>query len=153
MAHGRVYFFQGDPDRFLIEAEKSLQLNSSDGTIVGLLGLYTALSGQWTEGLDLLRRGMHMNPGYPGYYHWAFSCEALRRGDYEVALAEWRRTNMENGSFTWDGPLCATLAHLGRDQEARELLELHRAAIPDLDLARVREAYELWNFRDQLMAA
>jgi len=145
---GRVYFFMGEPDRFLIEAEKTYALNSSDGTIVGLLGLYTALSGRWQKGLELLQRAMHLNPAYPGYYHWLFSCDRLRTGEYEAALAEWRRSNMTNGNLIWDGPLCATLGHLGRASEASEILATHHDGI---DLATVRSAYELWNFRDELM--
>ena len=53
---GRVLFFEGDIDGFLSEADKALELNANDATVVGLIGMYSSFSGRWRGGEDLIRR-------------------------------------------------------------------------------------------------
>jgi TolB-like protein len=58
----RVLFFEGDIEGFLSEGNKALELNSNDATVIGLVGFYTALSGHWQRGEELMRRAMTLNP-------------------------------------------------------------------------------------------
>jgi serine/threonine protein kinase/tetratricopeptide (TPR) repeat protein len=141
----RVHFFEGDLEGFLVESAKSLELNASDATTIGLTGLYSALAGHWQRGKDLIRRAMELNPSYPSYYHLAFAFDHFQRGEYEEALAECRR--ITGGYPVFQGLMPAVLGHLGRrDEAAAALRELH-VLLPDATPAAIRALYQRWNVR------
>ena len=52
---------------FLAEAQRALDLNSSDGTTLGLIGLYTALSDDWDRGIDMVGKAKILNPNHPDF--------------------------------------------------------------------------------------
>ncbi len=58
----------GELDEFRTEAARALELNASDGTTLGLIGMYTAWSGDWEQGLEMMDKARQLNPNYPGYY-------------------------------------------------------------------------------------
>jgi tetratricopeptide (TPR) repeat protein len=76
----------GNRELFLAEASKALELNSSDGTTLGLIGMYTAWAGDWDRGLEMMEKAKLLNPNYPPYYHVVFGTAAYARGDYENAI-------------------------------------------------------------------
>ena len=123
----RVYFFRGEHSQFFAETEKSLGLNSNEGTTVGLIGVYTAFAGKWDRGLSLVQKAMALNPHYPGYYHLALGAGQLRERKYEDALREYEKMALP-GWFIAQIPLVAVNALLGRKKEteaaATHLLEL-----------------------------
>ena len=82
----RVYYFSGEKDLFFVEAEKSLSLNSNDGTVLGLIGCYMLLAGEWQRGVALVEKARMLNPNHPDYYHWFLSAADLHRQDYAAAL-------------------------------------------------------------------
>ena len=102
-SRSRVHFFEGDLEGFLVESAKSLELSANDATTIGLIGLYSALSGHWQRGKDLIGRAMELNPSYPSYYHLAFAFDHFRQGEYEEALTECRR--IAGGYPVSPGPL------------------------------------------------
>jgi tetratricopeptide (TPR) repeat protein len=134
----RVYFFRRELSQFFAEAEKSLKLNSNEGTTLGLIGVYTALGGKWDRGLALMRKATELNPHYPGYYHLVFGAAHLREGRYEEALLEYEKMALP-GWFLAQIPLVAVNGHLGRNKEMEaamaHLLELR----PGYDLEKCAE--------------
>jgi Tfp pilus assembly protein PilF len=82
----RVHYFNGERDLFFAEAEKSLKLNSNDGTTLGLIGAYTLLAGQWERGVALMEKAKILNPNFPDYYHFFLSAADFHNGDYDEAL-------------------------------------------------------------------
>ena len=123
----RVYFFRREPSQFFAEAEKSLELHSSEGTTLGLIGVYTAYAGKWDRGLALMRKAVVLNPHHPGYYYMVFGAAHLRQGKYEEALLEYEKMDLP-GFFLAQIPLVAVNAHLRRERETQaamaQLLEL-----------------------------
>ena len=123
----RVYFFRQEHSQFFAESEKSLGLNSSEGTTVGLIGVYTAFAGKWDRGLALMRKATLLNPHYPGYYHLAFGAAHLREGKHEEALLEYEKMALP-GWFLAQIPLVAVNGLLHRERETQaamaHLLEL-----------------------------
>ncbi len=146
----RVHFYQGNLDGFLSESEKSLELSAEDATTVGLIGLFSSLSGHWQRGDELLRRAMALNPSYPSYYHWGFALDHLRQGHYEEALGEYRRIAF-SGNPLLDAVLVACLGHLDRGPEAAtalgDLLEL----LPDPSPEALRVLFRRANHRGELL--
>lgn len=90
----RVHYFAGERELFLTEAEKSLRLNSNDGTTVGLLGLYLSLAGEGSRGIALLRKAALLNPNHPDYYYLGFGIAHMLSHDYDAALDEFRKMNL-----------------------------------------------------------
>ncbi len=84
----RVYYFRGEKELFLAESQKALSLNSNDGTTLGLVGGYTALSGEWERGVALLRKAQILNPRHPDYYFLFLSAAELHHGDDKAALEQ-----------------------------------------------------------------
>ena len=141
----RVHFFEGDLEGFLVESAKSLELSANDATTIGLIGLYSALSGHWQRGKDLIGRAMELNPSYPSYYHLAFAFDHFRQGKYEEALTESRR--VAGGYPVAQGLVPAILGHLDRRREAAAALRELQALLPDSTPTAIRALYERWNVR------
>ena len=122
-----VYFHRGDKDFFLQHVEETIALNPNSPYIVGVAGWHMALYGKWDRGLNLLKKGMKLNPFYPSWFHLAPYMDYYLRGEYENALAEALKFNFPE--LYWD-PLmrAAALSRLGRQNEAKaavgQLLEL-----------------------------
>jgi serine/threonine protein kinase/cytochrome c-type biogenesis protein CcmH/NrfG len=147
----RVLFFEGDVEGFLSEGNKALELNSNDATVIGLIGVYSSLSGHWQRGEELMRRAMALNPSYPSYYHMALGIDRFRQGRYEEALAEYRRLTFSNPFV--QGFLAAILGHLGRAGDAAAALRQLQSQLPEPTPDAVRVMYERWNVRGELLEA
>lgn len=120
----RVYYFMGQKEKFLAEAQNALELNSSDGTTLGLIGMYIAFTGNWERGLEMVEKAKLLNPNYPDYYHLVFACGALARNDYQGTLDELLKAQLSDFPL-FQMLLIAGYARLGRQEDAsRQLKEL-----------------------------
>ena len=113
----RVHYFMGDREQFLGEAQKSLELNASDGTTLGLLGMYIAWSGEWQRGLEMVDKARQLNPNFPDYYYLVPGFAAFARRDYQGALDELRKASMP-GYPPYQVLLASSLAKLDREADA-----------------------------------
>jgi len=114
----RVHYFMGSRELFLAEARRALDLNSSDGTTLGLIGVYIALSGEWDRGIDMVGKARLLNPNHPDYYHTAFGMAEFVRKNYAGALEYLHRANLPEW-LPHQAFLIACYALLGRDSDAR----------------------------------
>lgn len=138
----RVHYFSGNRDLFFAEAQRALDLNASDGTTLGLIGLYTAFCGEWERGVDMLKKAALLNPKHPDYYHTAFGCAAIARGDYEAALESLHKANLPE----WTPHqilLIATYALSGRGEDAQRTLKEFSSVRPDFDLNDAKASLEM----------
>ena len=122
-----VYFHRGEKELFMQHLEQTLALNPNSPYIVGVAGWHMALYGEWVRGLELLKKGMTLNPYHPSWFHLAPFMDYYRRGQYENAFAEALKFNYPE--LFWDPVMRATaLGRLGRQSEAKaavgQLLEL-----------------------------
>lgn len=90
----RVYYFKGDLAGFQASSQQALALNDSDGTTLGLIGVYTALSGEWRRGIAMLEKAKELNPNYPGYYHAIAALNCFRIGEDTAAVEAVRKANL-----------------------------------------------------------
>lgn len=114
----RVYYFSGERDLFIAEAERSLELNASDGTTIGLIGGYLTLSGQTARGTALIEKARVLNPGHPDYYYLFLGLGALIEEDPERALIEFRKMGAVAEFPLAAVLLAATNAMVGREAQA-----------------------------------
>ena len=129
----RVHYFMGHRDLFLAEAQRALELNSSDGTTLGLLGLYIAFAGEWKRGMDMVSKAKLLNPNHPDYYYTAFGIAAFVKGDPAAALEQLHKANLP-GWIPHQSFLIASYAALGRTEDARRQLAHVGQLLPDLTL-------------------
>jgi tetratricopeptide (TPR) repeat protein len=129
----RVHYFMGHRDLFLAEAQRALELNSSDGTTLGLLGLYIAFAGEWARGMDMLSKAKLLNPNHPDYYYTAFGIAAFVKDDHAAALEQLHKANLP-GWLPHQSFLIASYAALGRTEDARRQLTQVQQLLPGLTL-------------------
>jgi len=147
----RVHYFMGQRDLFLAETRKALDLNASDGTTLGLIGIYTAFAGEWERGMDMLGKARLLNPNHPDYYFSCFGIAAFVKRDYTGALEQLLKANLPE-YVPQQVFLAATLVKLDRSGEAGEVLAALRDARPGITLDRTREILEgLLRFQPDLV--
>jgi len=134
----RVYYFMQDRERFLASSKRALELNSSDGTTLGLIGMYTAFSGEWERGTEMINKAKLLNPNYPEYYHFALGSAEFAQADYSATLQELQKASIVDWHLLQIF-LTATNAMLGREQEAAQHLEKCQHLLPGLTPDRARE--------------
>jgi TolB-like protein/Flp pilus assembly protein TadD len=141
-ALAQVHFYRGDLDAFFPAAQKGVELNPNDSTIVAMTGLLTAYAGEWESGLAMLEKAMALNPYHPGWYYFPLAFNHYRNGDYERALDEAKKVNMP-GYHPSHMALAAIHGQLGRTEEARVAVENLLELFPDYG-ARAREELRKW---------
>jgi len=150
VALARADFFRHERKPFLREAARAVELNPANADVLGVVGLYTAYSGQWDRGVELIERAMDLSPFYPGWYHVPLSFAHYRKGEYAEALAEAQQIN----SPTWWRqylPTAIALAQLGRTDEARAALETMLELYPDF-AKDPRGELRKWNWSSEGLA-
>ena len=138
----RVHYFSGNRDLFFAEAQRALDLNASDGTTLGLIGLYTAFCGEWERGVDMLKKAALLNPKHPDYYHTAFGSAAIARGDYEGALESLHKANLPEWT-PHQMLLIAAYGLSGRGEDSRRTLKEFSSVRPVFDLNDAKESLEM----------
>lgn len=137
----RVHYFMGQLDLFRAAAQNALELNASDGTTLGLIGMYTAFSGEWDRGLQMIEKAKLLNPNFPDYYHLDTGCGAFAKGDYQSALDEMLKANLSDFPL-YLMLLTATYALLNRDDEASQQLEKLQRTQPGTTRESARETLQ-----------
>lgn len=138
----RVHYFNGNRDLFFAEAQRALDLNSSDGTTLGLIGCYTAWAGEWARGVDMLKKAALLNPKFPDYYHTAFGSAEIAKGDYDAALASLHRANLPEFA-PHQFLLIAAYGLSGRGEDARRALAEFSNVRPGFDLNGAKESLDM----------
>jgi len=129
----RVHYFMGNRELFLAESRRALELNSSDGTTLGLIGLYVALTGEWERGIEMVSKAKLLNPNHPDYYHTAFGMAAFVNRNYTEALEQLHKANLPEW-LPHQAFLIATYAMLQRDRDAQSQLQELLRLQPELTL-------------------
>jgi len=129
-------------------AERALELESQDSTILGLAGCALADVGQVDRALPILKKAIELGP-QNGHAKTALGAALMMRGDFEAA-AKWlaegiRYSPADSRRSVWGAALALALLALGRRDEALETAELacaedDRLYLPRLALAAVQLA-------------
>ena len=122
--------------------ERALALNPNSAQALALRGWALATSGHTAEAIELLRQASRLSPFDPESFFTmsAMGCAYLMAGDYGEALDWTRRALRERPTF---GPAlrfhAASLAELGRLDEAREVIARLLRLEPNLTLSVLRD--------------
>ncbi len=134
----RVHYFSGEKGLFFAEAEKSLNLNSNDGTTLGLIGAYTLLAGEWDRGVALVEKAKVLNPNHPDYYHWFLSAADIHNNNYTEALRKLQKMSF----LEWPPALLFLISANALTDNMKETTRYHAALVDllgDLTLEDARD--------------
>lgn len=102
--------------------QRVLDLNSNAPYYIGASGWLMALVGDWERGLSIIDESRVRNPFHPTWFNVAPFQYHFGRGEFDDALRFAERVKLPG--LIWD-PLirAASLAKLGRDDEAKDLID------------------------------
>jgi adenylate cyclase len=140
-ALGWALMFQGRAGEALAPLERAVELNPSSATACFALGTLH-LRGDADEAAPLLARAVRLSPRDPLVHmmYGALSGAALLRGDFEAAFEAARRSVAlePEGGFSFRPALAVALAHLGREEEAKAVVEEVFRRAPEFNLGITR---------------
>ena len=137
-----VYCLRKETASFRAEAEKALELNPMDGSVMGILGVLLCSAGELERGCRMVEAAMQLNPSYPGLFRWAAFTKAYFQGQYAEALELAVRINMPDYFYAY-AARAAALGQLGRHEAAQKELKELLVLRPDFATAARRE-YSKW---------
>lgn len=138
---GQAYRFRAEFDLAVSHMKKSITLNPNDANGLASYGAVLALSGRATEGIDLIKRAMRLNPFHPDWYWGAFAAALYTGRRYEECLEANKK--VQGSKHHWQmARSAACLARLGRLEEARELASEILRLKPDFHLLAEMPSYK-----------
>jgi non-specific serine/threonine protein kinase len=124
-------FYRRELGAYRTAAERTVTLNPMSGVTLALMGLMTALTGDWARGRELWERGLPLSPYHPGWVWLGPSFDAYRRRDYQGALDAALKTNMP-ADVLCQAALVAAYGQLGEREAARPALDQLVKLVPNI---------------------
>ncbi len=105
----------------IAEAERAIALNPNDVDSLFAMARALIFGGRAHEGADYVKRAMRLDPHYPAQYLSFLGLAQFCTGQLEEAAIALERAHKRNPELE-AYPLVATYAHLGREEEAADIL-------------------------------
>ncbi|HEV2333898.1 MAG TPA: adenylate/guanylate cyclase domain-containing protein [Stellaceae bacterium] len=132
LAH--MLMWGGEWKAAIAEARTALALNLNSAFVISMLGCVLSFGGYREEALDRLRQAMRASPHDPLTWLWLgwVAATQLFARDFDAAAATWREVIRLRPTYILAyGALAASLAHRGRIDEAREVLDRAQTLFPE----------------------
>jgi adenylate cyclase len=141
-----AYYYRRDSAAFIAEAERAIAINPNDGGVLGWLGAYMAMDGEWQRGLAYLDKAMELSPLYPSWWNNMRCMDYYVKGDYAAALEELRK----NRTPSFHSPMLMVMVHaqLGNEAETTAAITNLREIHGDISVALIRSYFEHWMHRE-----
>jgi len=116
--------YRREYDKAIAEAEQAIALNPNDAKAQYAMGESLVFYGRPAEAVDYLEKAMSLDPEYSGYCLFALGLAQFCLERYEEAATSLERCFNERKMFSTPPMwlLAAAYAHLGRQQEAEDVL-------------------------------
>jgi TolB-like protein/Flp pilus assembly protein TadD len=122
--HGMValkYIYKRQHEEAVAEAERAVALEPNNSQINHLMGQSLIFAGRSAEAVDFIKKAMRLDPYYPVLRLHFLGLAQFCLGQFEEALITLESAHARKPKFG-EWPLWATYAHLGREQEAANLM-------------------------------
>ncbi|SDP80997.1 TolB amino-terminal domain-containing protein [Phyllobacterium sp. YR620] len=116
------------------EFARAIELDPNEADTWATLSDIAVLAGRVEEGLEHIRKALRLNPFPSGWYYLTLGQAQYAAGDYEAAVETLRRDETYRTSSRRF--LAASLAQLGRFDEARSEVQLFLVANPHFTTSR-----------------
>jgi adenylate cyclase len=144
MAGVAIGYLAHDVDAALLLLDRSLSLNPSSASAYMMSGWVRCWSGRQKEALAHFHCAIRLSPVDRTMIAMqsGLGLALCMDGQYEESVLWCRKAIVEQASWTASyRPLAASLAHLGRLDEARQAAEQLRALEPDCSIAKIAALY------------
>jgi len=137
MAHAvlaHMTMWGGEWEAAIAEARTAFALNPNSAFVLSMLGCVLGFGGHREEALNRLQQAMRASPHDPLFWLWTLWTGVIQFNSrkFDAAVESLRQVVRLRPGYNQSKVLiAASLAHLGRIDEARELLEGARAQIVD----------------------
>jgi tetratricopeptide (TPR) repeat protein len=120
--------------------QQAIALNSNDADGAAHMGSLLIAMGRFAEALDWYQKAVRLNPFHPAWYLYGIAEAHYGARQYDEAIAPLRAAiNRFPAFITPRRHLAATLAQMGRLDEARAEIDAIRKLDPSLGLAMYRQ--------------
>jgi TolB-like protein/Flp pilus assembly protein TadD len=124
VTHGMValkYIYKRQHEEAVAEAERAVALDPNSSQINHLMGQSLLFAGRSAEAVEFFKRAMRLDPHYPVTRLHFLGLAQFSLGQFDEALTTLESAHARKPKFG-EWPLWATYAHLGREQEAADLM-------------------------------
>ncbi|TNF88178.1 MAG: hypothetical protein EP301_05385 [Gammaproteobacteria bacterium] len=128
-AQAMIAFSHGDNVSGLVHAERAVELNPNNATMLATVAIYYAQLGRVDQAVALGNKVVHMHPSPPFWLHMVFATSQFLSGEYEACLESTARWNQPD-DVQWHYHRAAALAELGRVEEAQAAVSDLRTLFP-----------------------
>ena len=144
-AWGHVW--KGQHKEAIAQAERAIALEPNNAHSHSTMGSALIYAGRSKEGIEVWKKAMRLDPYYPARYLWFLGLAQFCVGQLEEAATSFERARKRNpGLAAW--PLAATYAHLGREQEAADLIAEYEKARGRKKPCTVKFLLKYYPFKD-----
>jgi len=123
-------FYTHHVDEAFEVGDRAIALTPDDAELLGQIGQLVGLSGRLDKGRALLEQAVARNPGRSGFYRGALALIAYMQFDYETALAEIDRADLQELPIYY-GVAAIIYAQKGLDARARAAAKEFQRLLPD----------------------
>ena len=129
------------------DGKHALSLDPNNPIGISYMGCIYALAGRPMEAIPLHRKALTLNPGHPALYLYQLGFTHFCMGQMEEAITIMERARKINPDIgVYAAPLAAAYAHLGKSDEAAQMLDDYRKTW--LVLPNLRWTMFFWPFKD-----
>jgi TolB-like protein/class 3 adenylate cyclase/Flp pilus assembly protein TadD len=108
----------------IVEAERAVALDPNDTNSYLAMAYALIFAGRPKEAFELVEKAMRLDPHYPAYHLFVLGLAHFGTEQFEKAVTLFERALKRNPqNYVPLIPLSAALAHLGRKQEAKSVIE------------------------------
>jgi len=127
-----TYAFQDQMDQAVLHAERAVTLNPNNVLAATDLAQWLVFSGKYNEGLELLEGVIKRDPIPPNWYWDTRGSALFQLKRYQESLAAYA---MVHNHQPWElAYMAASLAHLGRAEEANRTVAMLLAQRPNMTI-------------------
>jgi adenylate cyclase len=107
------FLFRRQHEEALTEAQRAITLDPNDPRGYAVMGWILIHVGRFTEAIDIIEKGMRLDPQNPGYYLYLLGHAKTSMGQYEHAVKLIERAMSLNKAAPADcgGPVLQLLTH------------------------------------------
>ena len=134
MILGYIRLYAGDWHEAVAEFETALRINPNHADTWAILTDRMVFEGKASEAINCVQKALRLNPHPPGWYYWMLGFAQYAAGRYGEAIETLRREETHRSPS--QRLLAASLAQLGRMDEAREEVRQILVAIPGFSVQR-----------------
>jgi TolB-like protein/class 3 adenylate cyclase/Flp pilus assembly protein TadD len=132
----------------IVEAERAIALDPNDTNSYLAMAYALIFAGRPKEAFGLVEKAMRLDPHYPAYHLFVLGLAHFGTEQFEKAVTLFERALKRNPqNYVPLIPLAAALAHLGRKQEAKSVIENLKKVVPGFTLQFLRESF-LFRYKD-----